>query len=371
MIRIVMHLRGFIWLVLATTLPLTACASDTCRVGFDLGSSGIRAGYSGSTDTRRADIDFLSGVWAGKGLRENLEATVQSLTDLPDQAGFPRHCSRVGVGFSAWRLALQHDRAATIETLKQIRQATRVPVVIAPQQTEGAYGYFGARRMLGEQLKTDHILDIGGGSLQISAVKSSYGAALGQKAWHRKLCQILGRSSDTPCQLQPLSAAELVQARDFAQQSLSGVAAVFPQPITMTSVSRPVSRGIAPALIQLVYKNSGSGELTPHAPVTRRAVSAAVNAVAHSTLAETTQATGLSPAFTPFLISDLILVEGLLHVARSEELHIAEAELTNLPALLEDDRAYAWGTRYGCYLKRLHEEGTNAYWSEPASCADE
>jgi hypothetical protein len=87
-------------------------------------------------------------------------------------------------------------------------------------------------------------------------------------------------------------------------------------------------------------------------------------------LAETTQATGLSPAFTPFLISDLILVEGLLHVARSEELHIAEAELTNLPALLEDDRAYTWATKYSCYLKRLHEVGTDAYWIDPASCTN-
>jgi hypothetical protein len=358
------------WLVLALALHLPAVAEEPCRIGFDLGSSGIRAGYSGSTDTRRQDINFLSGIWAGKGLQEHLEATVHSLTVLPEQAGFPIYCSRVGVGFSAWRLALQHDRAATIETLKHIRQATRVPVVIAPQQTEGAYGYFGARRVLGEQLKTDHVLDIGGGSLQISASGASYGAALGQKTWHRKLCQTLGRSSDIPCQLQPLSAAELMQARDFVRQNLSGLATVFPQPITMTAVSRPVSRGIGPALNQLVYKSSGSDELTPLTPVTRRSVSAAVNAIAHTTLTQTANATGLSPVFTPFLISDLILVEGLLQVARSEELHIAEAELTNLPALLADDRAYAWGTQYSCYLKFLREQGTDAYWSNPASCTN-
>ena len=96
-----------------------AFADEPCRVAFDMGSSGIRAGYSGSAVTTRAGIDYLAPLWAGHGLEPVVLPTIRALRHLPEEGRFPEDCARVGGGFSAWRLALQQDPGALVAILAQ------------------------------------------------------------------------------------------------------------------------------------------------------------------------------------------------------------------------------------------------------------
>ena len=65
----------------------------------------------------------------------------------------------------------------------------------------------------------------------------------------------------------------------------------------------------------------------------------------------------------------MLLVEGLMRATGDQDLYIADVDLTNLPGLLADDRAFEWAENYGCYLDRLRRLGLDAYASDPASCA--
>jgi hypothetical protein len=69
-----------------------------------------------------------------------------------------------------------------------------------------------------------------------------------------------------------------------------------------------------------------------------------------------------------YLISDLLLVEGLLQATGNHDLHIAEIDLTNLPGLLADERGFRWAAQHDCYLQRLGAVGIGAYFSDPATC---
>jgi len=337
-----------------------ASAEASCRIAFDMGSSGIRAGASNNQQTTRADLDYLGPLWAGRGLEELVAPTLSALRDLPVQAGFTGQCERVGGGFSAWRLAAQQDAAALAGILARLHAGSDVAVLVMPQAQEGGYGYFGARQLLGERLTTSHVLDIGGGSLQIAGERTSFGDALGQKIWHRHLCQEIRNSESAPCHLQPLTGDELAIARSLAAEKLSGVGEQLGGPVSMTAISRPVSRGILPVLNRLEGGQAGGFR--------QAALSAAIDRLAGLSSEETVAWLGGSPSHAAYLLSDMLLVEGLMRATGSDYLHVAEVDLTNLPGLLADDRAYAWGRHYTCYLDRLVRLGPAAYATDLASC---
>ena len=344
-------------------LAVLATAGEPCRVAFDMGSSGIRAGSTGRTEVPRADIDYLAPLTAGRGLAETLPATTAALRDLPAGAGFASDCIRVGGGFSAWRLAAGDNRQQLADDLATLYRDTGVAVLVIPQRQEGAYGYFGARQLLGPRLTTSHILDIGGGSLQIAGQAQSFGALFGQKLWHRRLCQALGRGDAMPCQLQPLTSAELGQARHLLQQHLSGIGRALPQGASLTAISRPVTRGVAPAVAHFFNRSAGIDTLSP------AMLRATLELHAGLDLAATASQLGAAPKHAAYLISDLLLVEGLLQATGNHDLRVAEIDLTNLPGLLADDHAYRWVAQYDCYLERLRQSGIEAYDSNPATCA--
>ena len=360
--RIFSFCRGFVFLASLIAAQAAALASENCRIAFDMGSSGIRAGTTGNDFTTRADIDYLGPLWAGQGIAATLPATLAALRQLPIAAGFPADCEQVGGGFSAWRLALQQEPAGLVVALEQIRTATGVAVVVLPQQAEGSYGYFGARQLLGEKLVTSHVLDIGGGSLQVSGLASAFGEAMGQKIWQRFLCQEIRGSESSPCQLQPMSQEELAKARRLADARLAGASSVLATPLSMTAISRPVSRGVLPALLRLA-----DGDVSRQG-FSRRSLSVGIEKLALLSSDETAELVASSPPFVSYLLSDMLLVEGLLRVTGGDYLQVAELDLTNLPGLLADDRAYAWGRHYNCYLERLRSLGLAAYESDPASC---
>ena len=354
----------------AVASTTSATPATTCRIAFDLGSSGIRAGATGSTATPRTDIDYLPPLWAGQRMETLAAPTIAALQALPEKGGFAPDCARAAAGFSAWRLALRQEGASLGSTLARIHAASGVAVLIVPQSAEGRYAYAGAQQQLGARLNSSHVVDIGGGSLQVAGEGSSFGAELGQKAWHRTLCQSLRQTTDIPCRLQPMSAGELQRARTLLAERLGGIGTALPDNVTLTAISRPVTRGVHPALLRLNPRREQ--EAAPDRTAIRQSdLAAAIARLSEVNLEETAALVDLKPSRAAYLLSDLLLVQGLLTATGSDTLHVAEADITNLPGLLADDRAFAWSRRYTCYLARVAERGLAAYDSDPGSCPDE
>jgi len=355
-------LRQLVAGLIGLLLALAAWAEAPCRIAFDLGSSGIRAGASEQSATARRDIDYLGPLWAGRSLAETIGPTIFALRDLPAEAGFGRDCLRIAGGFSAWRLQAEQDAELLATLLGRIQLASSVAVLVIPQNSEGRYGYFGAQQRLGAQLTTSHILDIGGGSLQIAGQERSFGTALGQQAWRRLLCQTLRDNAAADCPLQPLSQAELASAAELLKQKLAGLADTLGDAVSLTAISRPVTQGIMPAVTKL-QGLSADASLLP-----RPALQASIAILSEWSLAETSQRLGIPEKFAAYLLSDMLLVDGLLQATGADHLAVAELSLTNLPGLLADERALAWAQHYDCYLQRLRQSGIAAFDSDPATC---
>lgn len=353
---------GWGWAVARAQAP-------ACRVAFDMGSSGVRAAATGPGTTAampRRDLDLLQPLWQGQSLEEPLPQVIALLQELPRQARWPADCARLGAGFSAWRLAWQLDGQLDgprlVGQLRRLHAQAQVPVLVMPAQIEGRYAYETAQRVLGPRLSTSHVLDIGGGSLQLAGAASSFSAELGQKAWHRRLC--LALRSTPSCVLQALDAAELQRARTLLDELLADLPAQLGAGVRLTALSRPVTRGVAPALARL------------RGAVPSQAVSSlslgdlrwAIGQLAPLPLQEVAARVGAAPTFAAYLLSDLLLTEGLLRATGGPALQLAELDLNILPALLADERAFAWGSRYPCYLERLASEGPAAYFSDPSTC---
>lgn len=353
---------------LACCLVLPLRAEEACRIAFDLGSSGVRAGSTASAQTARTDIDYLADLWADHHLDSSLPATVEAFLQLPRQAEFPANCVQVAGGFSAWRMALAQEGADELAgALEKLHRDSGVAVLVVPQKAEGRYGYVAAQGRLGGELRTSHILDIGGGSLQVAGRDSAWGGALGQKAWNRILCNQLRPGGHPPCDFRGLSAQEVAEARRLIGERLGSLAADIPVPVTLTAISRPVSQGIHPALRQLAAAGLLEGAVDV-AGFDLEAVRAAVTQLAPLGAEERIRLTGISPPFSVYLLSDLILVEGILTATGVRRLEVSELDLSNVPGLLADDRAFAWARQYGCYLDRLRQLGEAAYDADPAAC---
>lgn len=339
-------------------------ADADCRIAFDVGSSGIRVGASNSPHTARRNIDYLSPLWAGRGLQEIIQPTSNALRQLPVQAGLDAHCQRVAGGFSAWRLAWSQAPAQTITALEKIYADSGVALLVVPQAVEGSYGYSAARQKLGPRLQTSHILDVGGGSLQIAGARHSYGKALGQKFWHRLLCQHLRPEATTPCTLQPLTATELAQARQLLQAQLQDLPAALPESVSMTAISRPITQGVQQA-VQRLQTDAASDSTV----LQRRHLTAAIEQLAPASLAATAEQTGAAMPYAGYLLSDMLLTEGLLQASTSQSLHLSELKVANVPGILADEQAFSWAAHYPCYLQRLQAQGPSAYFSNPLSCS--
>jgi hypothetical protein len=324
-----------------------------------MGSSGIRSGTSASYTVTRTEFDYLGEWWAKHSLAGVEDATITALLDLPRSAEFPQDCLKLGGGFSAWRLATQANVADLADILARIYKATGVPVVVVPQSREGAYGYFGSRRLLGKRLTTTHVLDIGGGSLQVSGERTSYGDALGQKIWHRILCQEIRKTESVPCTLQPMSTDELVVARTLLAGRLKPLRGSLPEEVTLTTISRPISRGVFPVLKKLAAEGVSTRGFS------HSAITYSIDHLATITLDETKALFEIRPSYTNYLISDMLLMEGVLRATGGSHVNVADIDLTNIPGLLNDDHAFDWGQRYSCYLERLRSVGVRAYEDEP------
>lgn len=332
-----------------------------------MGSSGVRAGTDKAAAMPQADIDVLADVVADGRIDTTLAETVTALRELPARGGFPAGCTRLGGGFAAWRLGLQRGGGDAMATLlADIRERSGVAVLVIPQEVEGRYAYLAAQRTLGTALRTDYILDIGGGSLQVAGAGSGWGAALGQKLWKGMLCELLREGKS--CALGALDDTALSRARDLAARQFAALAASLPGPVTMTAISRPVTRGIHPALQRLAQGGRIDPALVDAQGFAATAVTAALAVLAPMSSEQRALATGLAGRFAPYLLSDLLLTEDILRATNAARLEVAESALNNLPGLLADERAFAWAARHDCYLTRLRELGEAAYAADPAHC---
>lgn len=332
-------------------------------MAFDIGSSGVRVGASSSAAQAHIDIDYLTPLWAGRGLDETLAATVAALKNLPLEAGLPAPCDRVAGAFSAWRLAWQQAAGDTAALMARLQADTRVAVLVMPQAVEGAFAYASARQVLGPRLATSHVLDIGGGSFQIAGARTTYGQALGQKSWHQVLCATLRQSAVASCDLHPMSAADLRWARRLLDDKFSGMAlALGPLP-TLTAISRPVTRGVAPAVRLLV-----AGKTESTTPLSAKDIRTAIARLAGLSTEKAAALVNSQAAYATYLLSDMLLLEGVLRATGDADVQVIEGTLSILPALLADDKAFLWSARYGCYLERFKVSGPDAYFSDPATC---
>jgi hypothetical protein len=355
------RLRVFAAWLLAGLCAACASVDEPCRVAFDMGSSGIRAGASDRAGDHSVKLDSLA-ILDARGIQALGAPTIAALRDLQAQGRFPQECRRVGAGFSVWRLALERNRSALVGVLEAIETSTGVAVLVLPQREEGHDAYVGARRLLGPALSTTHILDIGGGSLQIAGEHDSAGAALGQKIWHHDLCRQVRNADAATCPLQPMNAAELADARSHLARLLKPQLAGLPGNVSLTAISRPVTRGIKPAVDHLVPASRDSTTLK------RDWISAAIEKVAGMSAAETTASLGFPPAFAQYLLSDMLLVEGILLGLDIESMNVAEAPAANVQGLLQDEHAFAWQRHYQCYLANLRQSGIDAYDLDPERC---
>ena len=358
--------KGFCGWVLGLALSfagLAAHAEPSCRVAFDVGSSGVRVGASNSAAQARADIDYLTPLWAGRGLDVTWMPTAAALKNLPVDAGFAPACDRVAGAFSAWRLAWQQAAGDTAALMARLQGDTHVPVLVMPQAVEGAYAYASARQVLGQRLTTSHVLDIGGGSMQIAGARTTFGQALGQKSWHQVLCATLRQSAVASCDLQPMSAADLRRARSLLDDKFNGIATTLGPLATLTAISRPVTRGVAPAVRLLAAKKT-----EPTDPLSAQDISAVISQMAALSVDKTAKLVHAHSAYATYLLSDMLLLEGVLRATGGAEIQVIEGTLSILPALLADDKAFMWSARYGCYLERFKLSGPDAYFSDPATC---
>jgi len=342
---------------------LAAQAETRCRIAFDVGSSGVRVGASNSAAQAQVDIDYLTPLWAGRGLDDTVVPTVAALNKLPIEAGLSAQCDRVAGTFSAWRLAWQQSAGDTAALMARLQAETRVAVLVLPQSVEGAYAYASARQALGSRLTTSHVLDIGGGSLQIAGERTTYGQALGQKSWHQRLCTTLRQSAVASCELQPMSAADLQTARRLLDEQFSDMAATLGPQTTLTAISRPVTRGVAPAVHLLV-----AGKTEPLDPLSAQDISNAIQQMAGLSSGDMAARLATPSSYATYLLSDMLLLEGLLRATGGAHIQVIEGTLSILPALLSDDTAFQWSAHYACYLERFKASGPNAYFSDPASC---
>jgi exopolyphosphatase/pppGpp-phosphohydrolase len=260
-------------------------------------------------------------------------------------------------------LAWQQAAGDTLALMARLQAETRVAVLVMPQSVEGAYAYASARQVLGARLSTSHVLDIGGGSLQIAGARSTYGLALGQKSWHQLLCTTLRQSALATCELQPMTAADLQTARLLLDEKFSGMAASLGPLTTLTAISRPVTRAVAPAVRLLTEGKTESPD-----PLSAQDISTAISTMAGLSGDKTATLVAAPANYVTYLLSDMLLLEGLLRATGSAHIQVIEGTLSILPALLSDDKAFQWSARYGCYLERFKASGPDAYLSDPATC---
>ncbi|MBF0164035.1 MAG: hypothetical protein HQM01_05910 [Magnetococcales bacterium] len=354
--------------------------AEACRIGFDVGSSGIRMGPAKHPEKARIAIDYLGDVWPDHEINITVEPTIQAFRELPGKGGAPEGCLPVAGGYSAWRFALQKgDPALLVETLKKIHAQTGVPLFVIPQDVEGTHGHLAARQSLGEKLTTPFILDLGGGSVQIAGEQSGWGSDLGQKAWRKLFCEQVKKNKDPACSPNPVGDKAIEETLRLLQPRFEDAVKAVGTELNITAISAPVVKTLHPVLKYLADER----QAIPSGGVDDRGFDRATLLDAIGLLQEMDD-TGLNrllndPLTHPgqpvcdvkylaTLVTDMLLIHAIMENLEIQRMEVAFASITNVPGLIADPRAEAWRARYPCYLEKLLLLGVDAYKADPASC---
>jgi hypothetical protein len=350
---------------------------QACRIGFDIGSSGIRVGSNTTGATASVDIDYFSDFWDDMKLDLSIEPTIQALLSLPNQAGLPNNCIAVAGGYSIWRLAMDHAGwSDTAKILENIHRRTGVAIYVIPQEVEGFYGYFAAREILGDNLHTPYILDIGGGSLQIASVDRGWGAALGQRAWQQRFCEMVKNQASDLCVPNPVGPDASDRSASVLEPQIVEARTILGSGLRMTAVSPAVTKVIHPIVQILAAKKLVNGAVDEHGFSLQALNEAIILLQEHNddeilTLIDGCRWNGnqvCNTDFVEYFVTNMLLVKTLMDGLSIEYLEVGSARINNVPGLLADQRTFDFASHYDCYLMRLKEEGVDAYRSEITSC---
>ncbi|MEO5346790.1 MAG: hypothetical protein H7834_10490 [Magnetococcus sp. YQC-9] len=369
-----------LFLGLLFSLGSSPAWAQGCRIGFDVGSTGIRVGPAKNPDKAKVAIDYLGDVWPDHEINLTVDQTIQALHELPKRAGAPEGCLPVAGGYSAWRFAVQKgDPARLAMTLAKIHEQTGVPLFVIPQDIEGVHGFQAARQQLGDKLTTPFIFDLGGGSLQIAGEKTGWGTDLGQKAWRKLFCEQIKKNKDPSCAPNPVGIQALGETIRFLQPRMDEAIRIVGTGIAVTAVSAPVVKTIHPVLKFL----AGERQAIPSGGVDERGFDRETLADAIgllqamddddlSRLFSDPTHHGANPVcenrYLATLVTDMLLVNALMEALEIQRLEVAFASITNVPGLIVDPYAASWRNHYPCYLKKLVEIGVDAFKADPESC---
>ncbi|MBF0098594.1 MAG: hypothetical protein HQM04_05625 [Magnetococcales bacterium] len=373
--------RALFSLLLALfTIGKTALAGESCRLGFDVGSSGIRVAMLHSPHAAKVPLDYLHHVWRDNHLQATIPATVAALQQLPRAAQLPEGCTAVAGGYSAWRLAVERGGAAqAADTLQAIQQQSGVFFFIIPQDVEGSYGYQAVQQQMGERLTTPFVLDIGGGSLQFASADAGWGSNLGQKSWRKRFCQQIKQDQAAECRTNPVGVESLDSARSLLAQEIRAAQAALGSQFAVTALSAPVTRGIHPILRHLAEQRLLEGTVDERG-FERSALAAAFTLLASKSDAQLREIFGNCASKTlkkacdaPFIethVTDMLLLLLFMDGLHLDRMEVIEADMNNVPGLLLDQRVQHWSQHYPCYLTRLRQNGIDAFKRDNDHCSE-
>ncbi|MBF0126462.1 MAG: hypothetical protein HQM02_04540 [Magnetococcales bacterium] len=353
-------------------------AEERCRVGFDVGSSGVRVGSPDSDRTARIKVDYLGDVWSDNRINLSNEDSIAAFRNLPVEIG-KSGCLSVAGGYSAWRYAMEKGNPADVAaTLATFQERSGVYFFVIPQEVEGSYGHFAAKQLLGEGLRTPFILDIGGGSLQIAGQQDGWGAPLGQKSWRKLFCEQAKQASDPDCAPNPVGKGAMERAAVILAPLVAEARAKLGGGIGVTAVSSMVVKEIFPILRQLASDNREIRAGVHESGFTRQALAAAIRLLAEQDDARILQTLNAcrgsdgqpicNDHFVANFVSDMLLLHTLLDGLAIDRIQVGAADITNIPGILADTRPVTWSNHYPCYLNRLQSIGVQAFSSDPTTC---
>ena len=347
-----------------------------CRAGFDVGSSGIRLGSnSGEADNAESrPINYLAD------LNENndqfkittIDKTVGWFQVLRAETELPSDCKTVAGGFSAWRRAVQDgDPGEVADVLADIHHRTGVPLYVIPLEEEGKYGYRAAQAALDEQLTTQAIWDIGGGSMQIAQEDAAWGSALGQREWRRLFCATIKHDPRPDCAPNPVGDEALGSATEVLAGHVEAARDTLGVRFTVTAISPPIVRTMHP-ILKCLTRDHITGGSVDETGFDREALAQAIDRLAPSNDEGIRQILNdcdeVGSDFISTAVTDMLLVHAFMEGLAIDRLEVAVVKINNVAGLIADDLAFAWAKEYDCYLERLREQGVNAYRSDPATC---
>lgn len=351
----------------------TGMVGHPCVVAFDLGSSGIRVGATHSDLIVESRFDYFGAYMKSGSMDGSLSQLVDSLKTLLDKTESNSECRRLAGGFSVWRMSLAKEPDRLKAMLKSIHDTTGVAIFVITQSREGRYAFEAAKAKLGSKLDTTHILDLGGGSFQVSDSSGGVGLQLGQKSVYQLLCQQLKmiRSSapESDCSLDALSTSELESLRQYMREHLKiqlpDLVCALPHCVkSLTAISRPVTKGVYPMLGKL-------GMVSRPGVMLQSELSAAINSIAPLSLSGLTSKLDLHGNFSQFLISDSIFLEAVTKQFELSEIKVAEVEVNNVYGLSRDITLQSLSSRFDCYLFQISSSQSTDFEAMEHTCRKE